>query len=128
MSIENCHCPPFGAKALVCTIGTFRLPSCLGRPPFQVGRVDLNHWLRIVGANMSAMTRRVRRLVRSRNCKRCGSNLQLELQRKYDSFWIISLIWLGTALVFSLVGLLLIGAGLWLWPQKQARWVCPSCA
>jgi hypothetical protein len=23
MSIENCHCPPFGAKALVCVIGAF---------------------------------------------------------------------------------------------------------
>lgn len=89
--------------------------------------MDLDHSLRIVGANMSRMTRRLRRFVRSRNCKRCGSNLQLELQRKYDSFWIISLIWLGTALVFSLVGLLLIGAGLWLWPRKKPRWVCPCC-
>ena len=29
--------------------------------------------------------------------------------------------WLNT------LGLLLIGAGLWLWSRRKARWVCPSC-
>ena len=83
--------------------------------------------LRIVGANMLRMTPRLRRLIRTRSCERCGSNLRLERHRKYDSFWIIFLVWLGTAFTFYVVGLLLIGAGLWLWPRRTARWVCPSC-
>ena len=73
------------------------------------------------------MTPRLSRLIRTRSCERCSSNLELERREKYDRSWIIFLIWLGTALTFFLVGLLLIAAGLWLWPQKKTRWVCLSC-
>jgi predicted nucleic acid-binding Zn ribbon protein len=76
---------------------------------------------------MFRVTPRLTRLLRTRMCGRCGSSLQPERQRKYDAFWIIFLIWLGSALAFYLIGLLLIGAGLWLWSRKKARWVCPSC-
>jgi uncharacterized protein (DUF983 family) len=73
------------------------------------------------------MSSRPRDLARTRSCSRCGARLQLERQRKYDAFWIILLISLGAALAFYLVGFVLIAAGLWLWLQKNPRWICSRC-
>lgn len=76
---------------------------------------------------MPVQLRNLRRSI-VRVCQHCGTRLQPELRRKYDAFAIVLLICLGSALAFYLVGLLILGAGVWLWTRRQAYWVCPACS
>ena len=74
------------------------------------------------------MNPRRRSQARARMCSRCGASLQPEVQRKYDVFWMILLLCLGSALTIYLVGTLVFATGLWLLSQKKARWICPNCS
>jgi hypothetical protein len=76
------------------------------------------------------MSPRIRCLAqpKARVCPSCGARLQQALRSKYDRFWMVCLICLGAALAFYLIGLLIMAAGLWLWVQRQADWVCPACS
>lgn len=67
-------------------------------------------------------------VARARICSRCSARLQPEIQRKYDAFWMVLLLCLGSALAFYLVGALVVVVGRWLWSQKKARWICPDCS
>jgi len=76
---------------------------------------------------MSAVKKRLGP-TKARVCQTCGSSLEPESRRKYDTFWVFLLICLGAATAFYLVGLFIIGIGLWLWTRRQVRWVCPTCS
>jgi hypothetical protein len=75
------------------------------------------------------MSARIRRRVRTtpRICERCGSKLERELPRKFETFWLVLIIALGAALAFYLIGLLIIAIGLWLWARHRVLWKCPTC-
>lgn len=74
------------------------------------------------------MKTRLRRLTRSKTCQRCGIALQPTLQQKYDPFWVVVLIFVGAALAFFLVGIVLMFTGLRMLSSKEGRWACPACA
>jgi hypothetical protein len=50
-----------------------------------------------------------------------------KVDQAHESFWVVLIIWLGTALAFYLVGYLLMILGLWLWHQERTRWICANC-
>jgi len=64
----------------------------------------------------------------ARVCQNCGALLQPALQKKYDAFWIVVMLFVGAALAFYLIGLLIIALGLWLWTRRQMYWRCPVCS
>ena len=76
---------------------------------------------------MSAQFKTLRR-TKERVCSHCGEPLHSELQRKYNAFGIVLLICLGAGLAFYLVGLLIIGVGVWLWTRRRVYWMCPACS
>jgi len=38
------------------------------------------------------------------------------------------MLFVGAALAFYLIGLLIIALGLWLWTRRQMYWRCPVCS
>jgi len=63
----------------------------------------------------------------ARACQNCGALLQPALRKKYDAFWIVVMLFVGAALAFYLIGLLIIALGLLLWTKRQMYWRCPAC-
>jgi Na+-translocating ferredoxin:NAD+ oxidoreductase RnfD subunit len=74
------------------------------------------------------MVARLKRGRKKRICQLCGSSLQSQALRKYDRFWTVCLIALGSMLTWYLFGVLLMAAGVWLFTRKKMHWVCPVCA
>jgi hypothetical protein len=61
-------------------------------------------------------------------CALCGTALQLTLQKKYDPFWIVLLIFAGAVLAFYVLGIVIMAVGLSLLRKEKTIWVCPSCS
>lgn len=76
------------------------------------------------------MPTRIRRLARTRVnvCPRCATALERVVRKRYEPFWIVLVICLGAALVFYLVGILIVATGVWLWTRQTWGWACPACA
>ena len=64
----------------------------------------------------------------ARVCQNCGADLQPAFRKKYDAFWIVVMLFVGAALAFYLIGLLIIALGLLLWTRRQMHWRCPACS
>jgi hypothetical protein len=77
---------------------------------------------------MAAVNPLLKQLTRTRVCALCGSALQLTLQKKYDPFWIVLLIFAGAVLAFYLLGIAIMVAGLSLLSKEKSIWVCPVCS
>jgi len=46
---------------------------------------------------------------------------------KYDSFWVVLLIFAGAVFAFYLVGIAIMASGLMLLRKQQPRWICANC-
>ena len=79
---------------------------------------------------MVGVSARIKRPGRAnaRVCQNCGALSQPALRKKYDAFWIVVMLFVGAALAFYLIGLLIIALGLWLWTRRQMYWRCAACS
>ncbi|PYV66813.1 MAG: hypothetical protein DMG97_28680, partial [Acidobacteria bacterium] len=57
----------------------------------------------------------------------CATSLQRTSQPKYDSFWVVLLIFAGAVFAFYLMGIAVMAIGLTLVRKQQSRWICPNC-
>ncbi len=67
------------------------------------------------------------RRARGRTCPTCATPFQRISQVKYDSFWVVLLIFAGAVFAFYLVGIAIMASGLMLLRKQQPRWICANC-